>query len=405
MKSLISGVWICSYLLGLCLFLSCGSNSGSSSSDSHAHDHQHDHQHDHDHDHQHDHDHDHDHDHELEDGQVELSDEQFERLDMSWSVVEMGTFSRIIKTAGQLEAHVSQEKVLVARNPGIITFTNNRLVAGTAVRQGEVIAHISDQQIADGALISRNRLRLELAEQEFRRAEQLMQDSLISAAAYNQAKAALESARLADQTLSAAYSEQGVAHTSPLTGYIKNILTRQGTHVSAGDPIAVISTNQKLTLRADLTNSHAAHLPHIRSAHFKIAGDPTLYDLDTLQGRLLSFAKALNPENYRLPVYFEFTNTGHLLPGAFAEVYIKTSEIEALTLPLDALIEEQGNYSVYIREAAGLYRKQAVRVGDSDGERVHILAGLEPGTEVVTRGAYHLKLASMSSAIPHGHAH
>ncbi|HLW51015.1 MAG TPA: hypothetical protein VKZ78_08575, partial [Sphingobacteriaceae bacterium] len=104
-------------------------------------------------------------------------------------------------------------------------------------------------------------------------------------------------------------------------------------------------------------------------------------------------------------VYFEFDNTGHLLAGSYVEVYLKTRTVEALTIPLEALIEEQGNYAVYIQEANELYRKQAVQIGANDGSRVVITGGLEPETIIVSKGAYYLKLASMSSAIPHGHAH
>ncbi|MGL4326473.1 MAG: efflux RND transporter periplasmic adaptor subunit, partial [Tannerellaceae bacterium] len=42
--------------------------------------------------------------------------------------------------------------------------------------------------------------------------------------------------------------------------------------------------------------------------------------------------------------------------------------------------------------------------GDN-GSEVQILSGLKPGEVVVTKGAMQVKLASMSSAIPHGHSH
>lgn len=43
---------------------------------------------------------------------------------------------------------------------------------------------------------------------------------------------------------------------------------------------------------------------------------------------------------------------------------------------------------------------------ESDGKRVEILHGLAEGDRVVTHGAYQVKLASASAAIPaHSHSH
>jgi multidrug efflux pump subunit AcrA (membrane-fusion protein) len=51
------------------------------------------------------------------------------------------------------------------------------------------------------------------------------------------------------------------------------------------------------------------------------------------------------------------------------------------------------------------YKKQEVTVGANDGINTEILSGIKTGDKVVSKGAYHVKLASASSAIPHGHEH
>ena len=54
----------------------------------------------------------------------------------------------------------------------------------------------------------------------------------------------------------------------------------------------------------------------------------------------------------------------------------------------------------------GLYRKQEVALGESDGVRVEILSGIHPGDNVVIKGAYSVRLASASNVIPaHTHNH
>ena len=75
-----------------------------------------------------------------------------------------------------------------------------------------------------------------------------------------------------------------------------------------------------------------------------------------------------------------------------------------ISVPTTALTEEQGIYFVYVKLDEEGYKKQEVRIGADDGLRTEILSGLKAGDEVVTRGAYQVKLASVSGAIP-GHTH
>ena len=75
-------------------------------------------------------------------------------------------------------------------------------------------------------------------------------------------------------------------------------------------------------------------------------------------------------------------------------------------MPKTALTEEQGLFFVYIQLDAECYKKQEVKVGADNGREVQILSGIKAGDKVVTEGAYHVKLASASNAIPaHSHEH
>ena len=66
------------------------------------------------------------------------------------------------------------------------------------------------------------------------------------------------------------------------------------------------------------------------------------------------------------------------------------------------MTEEQGLYFIYLQLDEEGYKKQEVTLGASDGKEVQILTGLKAGDRVVTKGAYQVKLASASNAIPSG---
>ena len=133
-----------------------------------------------------------------------------------------------------------------------------------------------------------------------------------------------------------------------------------------------------------------------------------VYALSELNGRLLSYGKASGGgSGYYVPVTFEFDNKGDIVPGSFVEVYLLSSPMEnVIALPRAALTEEQGSFFVYLQLDEEGYKKQLVTLGADNGESVQILSGVKAGDRVVTEGAYQVKLASATNAIPaHSHEH
>ena len=73
---------------------------------------------------------------------------------------------------------------------------------------------------------------------------------------------------------------------------------------------------------------------------------------------------------------------------------------------MTALMEEQGNFFVYVQVTGESFDKRQVKTGAQDGTSVQIVSGLNPGDRVVTKGAYLVKLATQSGSAPaHGHEH
>jgi membrane fusion protein, heavy metal efflux system len=122
---------------------------------------------------------------------------------------------------------------------------------------------------------------------------------------------------------------------------------------------------------------------------------------------VLSIGKTTGDNSPFIPIYFEINSRPDMLPGSFADVYLKTTAVnDALAVPVSALVEEQGVFYVYVQTAGESFQKREVKTGASDGQQVQVLSGVEEGERVVTKGAYQIKLATMSGALPaHGHEH
>jgi membrane fusion protein (multidrug efflux system) len=85
-------------------------------------------------------------------------------------------------------------------------------------------------------------------------------------------------------------------------------------------------------------------------------------------------------------------NPGHvIMPGMFAKVELTLAEKAGLLLTRDAMIRQEGTGSFYAYVVKnGVAERRNLTLGDSFGERVEVLGGLDSGDVVVTAGRYKL---------------
>ncbi|MDR2389608.1 MAG: efflux RND transporter periplasmic adaptor subunit [Tannerellaceae bacterium] len=356
-----------------------------------------------------DRDHDHDHDHEeTPDAQVatvSFDEEKALAAGLETQTVRPGTFTQAIKVSGRILAAQGDEQTLVATLPGVVALGKIAFVEGAPVKKGQTLLSLLTGKLPEGDIAVRTRAAYEKAQSEYLRAKELIKDRIISEKEFNQATADYETAQTAFEAIGGVQNgSNGVSICAPMNGYLKNLRVKEGDYVETGHPLATVSRNNRLQLRADVPEKYYNSLPAIRTAYFKTPYSDELQRLDDLNGRLVSFARSTDNDAFYIPVTFEFDNPGAILPGGYVEVYLLSLPREnTLAIPLSSLIEEQGVYSVFLREDKDCYRKQTVRPGADNGAEVEILSGLKAGEVVVTQGAYHLKLASATNALPTHH--
>ena len=348
----------------------------------------------------------HDHAHNHGEG-IAFTKQQAEAAGLVVEVVEEASFSGVIKTAGHIQAPQGAEAVVVATSAGVLYYTNPSIVEGISVEADKPLAGITAKKLQDGDPLVKARLAYETAQAEYERAQRLVGDKIISVKEYEQIRLRYETAKTTYEGQAAGMTERGASVASPIAGYVKQVLVPNGSYVEVGQPVAVVTQTRRLQLRAEVAERDYAQLSKVSAAHFIPSYTDKLYKTSELNGRLVAYGKAASDvASHYIPVTFEFDNVGDIIPGSYAEVYLLTSPEEGVvSLPVAALTEEQGLYFVYVQVCAEEYEKRSVHPGHRNGERVEILHGLHHGERVVTHGAYHVKLASMSTAIPHGHSH
>lgn len=371
----------------------------------------------HDHEHEHgtecsEHNHEgeeHDHEHEAEaahSDEIVFPPAKAEAAGVKVETIQPKTFNQVIKTSGQVLAAQGDETVVVATVSGVVSF-KSPVTDGMSVRQGAQLLVLSSKDMIDGNPVQRAKVAYEIAKKEYERAKGLLESKIVSEKDFNQIKQSYENARISYEAVAKNQTAGGQVITSPMSGFVKSCLVNEGDYVQVGQPLVSITQNRRLFLRAEVSEKYYGYLKGITTANFKTPYDDKVYELPELKGRLLSFGKASGAASFFVPVTFEFDNRGDVIPGSYVEVYLLSSPMnDVLALPHEALTEEQGLFFVYLQIDEEGYKKQEVTLGADSGKEVQILTGLKPGDRVVTKGAYQVKLASASNAIPaHSHEH
>ena len=391
----------------LCAYILAGCQSHTASHDEHDHEaHEHEAGHVHDHEHEHEHTAD-EHTGETHAGEIAFKKAQAEAVGLQTRKVTPGAFTNVIKASGRVLAAQGEESTIVATVPGVVVFGKLPFIEGTAVRKGQPILNLASSNLSEGNVAIRTQSAYEKAKKEYERMQSLIGDKIVSAKDFEQARLNYENAKTAWEAVKGKQTSDGVSVVAPQNGYLKNLLVKEGDYVSVGQPLATVTQNNRLMLRAEVSEKYYQSLPVIRSANFRTPYDDQTYQLSELHGHLLSYGKSSDTNAFYIPVTFEFDNKGAIIPGSFVEIYLLTAPMEnVISVPTSALIEEQGIYSVFVKEHEEAYRKVPVTLGADNGKEVQILSGLKAGDEVVIEGAYQIKLASASNAIPaHTHNH
>lgn len=369
----------------------------------------------------HEHEHHDEHEHHEAHGERSEGDISFLK-EQQWTVdfmvglpVRQRIFSSFVAT-GEVIPVAHAEAILSSPLSGILSLSRRLPHIGKRVTEGEVLAVIEPPISPQGGIGSLTasyaeaKNRVILAEKEHERAKRLFGARAVPERRLEEAELGLESAKAAFEPLKRAVSEMKqvasdskVVIKAPFSGTVVELLTTNGKSIDAGQSVLRLINTSLVWLRANMPVTEISGLKNIDKAAFTIPG----IDGELKPSHLVAVSSVVDSSTRTVPVIYEVNNSsGRLKIGMFADVSIKTGSVEnALTLPDEAVFEDEGRFFVFVQLAGELFERREVKTGIRGKGYVQIVEGIKEGERIVTKGGYYAKLASMSARMPQGHGH
>jgi RND family efflux transporter MFP subunit len=337
--------------------------------------------------------------------------EQSWKIEFATAYPDVESFGQVIKTTAQVQSTIGDEQIVISKASGIVLYSGPNILEGQNVTKGQKLFSISSSGIAENNLsvrFSEASNNYTKAKADYDRVKELVKDKIVSDKELLIAKNQYENTKAIYDNLSNNFNINGQNIVSPINGFVKQIHVKNGQYVEIGQPIATISQNKTLMLRAEVQQKYAPILGTINSATIRNLQDNQAYSLEQLNGKVLSFGQSSNNDNYLIPLNIQIDNKGSFIPGSFIELYLKTiTNTQALTVPNFALIEEQGIYFVFVQINPELFEKKEVKIGATDGLKTEIINGISKTDRIVSKGAILIKLAQATGTLDahSGHNH
>lgn len=337
--------------------------------------------------------------------------EQSWKIDFATEHPKVEPFGQVIKTTARVQSAQGDEILVSAKTNGIVMLSAKNVLEGKSVSNGQVLFSISGKGLANNNssvrfLEAQNNF--QKAKSDYERLKGLAEDRIVSEKDLLNAKNQYDNAKVIYDNLNRNFNSSGQRVKSSMNGYIKQVFVQNGQYVEAGQPIVSISQNKTLLLRAEVQQKYAPILGAINSANIHTLHNNQIYTLEQLNGKILSFGRNTNNDNYLIPISLQIDNKGVFVSGGFVELYLKTiTNTRALTIPNSALLEEQGIYFVFVQVNPELFEKREVKIGVTDGLKTEILKGITKQERIVTVGAILVKLAQATGTLDahSGHNH
>lgn len=268
---------------------------------------------------------------------------------------------------------------------------------GTVVKTGQALATLSSPDYGQALADARKaRADAQVAAQALERNRVLREAGVVAEKDWQQSEATAVAAKAEAERASRRIAGLGgegdgtYALRSPLAGTVVERNLNPGQEFrpdQSGSPLFVVTDPASLWIQVDAGEADLAKLKK---------GEPLLieskqYPGERFKGTIRHVADFVDPNTRSIKVRGEVPNADRRLKGEmFVNALVQLEPTDALRVPASAVFLFGNKRYVFVEEAAGRYRRQAVDAGAERDGLIDITSGLKEGDKVVAEGSLHL---------------
>jgi membrane fusion protein, heavy metal efflux system len=294
---------------------------------------------------------------------------------------------------------------------------------GATVKAGQTLAWVqpafgefTTRLVHAEADAIRTKAALDQAETVHERTKRLFEQQAKSERELKDAEVALRTAQASYQAAAAVqvlYKNTGASFeggavkigiASPIDGVLDRVFATAGARVTAEEPVFSVVNPKTAMVQANVPENRLRLIDPDVEATFTPSGVGT----NSIPLKLVAIGREVDAATRTAPATFEIAAENQTVAlGSVGVLQMGTRKVvEALAVPSEALVEEDGVPVVFVQVAGETYQKRDVALGVRDGNWIEVKAGISEGERVATEGAYAILLSTKSGTIPaHGHAH
>jgi cobalt-zinc-cadmium efflux system membrane fusion protein len=357
-----------------------------------------------------------------EENVVEITERQAETIGLEIKPLEKRTLGNNIKVTGTVELF-PQDKANISPFVGG-NVSSIKVIPGDNVRKGQVLAYIEHPDIiAMQQEFQEKNNELVFLKQDFERKQTLYDKGVSSGKDFQMAQSKFRSATSTVNGLKAKMRLLGinskkvaegeifsaVAITSPISGYVDQVMISLGDYVGTQSKMFSISDNSRIYINFKVYEKDISHIKKGQQIYFSTTSQRD----ELLKATVRSVGKSFETDPKALEVLADIENKDkNLLPGMYVEGRIVQGEKSAFVVPEAAIVQNGEQSFIFIldedekKEANKMKFKMIpviVGVTDLGFVEISLPADANQDVKVVTKVAYTLSSEMVKGEVEHDH--
>lgn len=336
---------------------------------------------------------------------VEITQEQFNSMKMEIAPLQEHEFDATIKASGKIDVPSQKRAKVTSFVGGFVKSTP--LLVGSKVTKGQPLLTLESPEYLDmQQSYMEISSQLSYLKSEYERQKTLFDEKISSQkkyleaeSDYKRAKAIYESLRqkLTMLNIDPSLVEQGKLTSSitvyaPISGDITAIDINTGMAISPADVLMEIVDTQSMHLEISVFEKDAFNIKDGQRVKFTI---PQIGS-EEFEAVVSQIGKSVEGNDRVINVYATLANRAKqkLMTGMFIEVQIVADSRQALSIPYDAVVTEEGKSFILVLESEKdgnfTFRKTLVKIGERNGNWIEIMPAdnLSSANKILTEGVY-----------------